>query len=196
MTGKADSHPSIFNEELILKGMQFALHAHQGQDRKVDGQPYYFHPLAVGRLLMEAGQAADVVVAGLLHDVVEDTAYSINDIEDEFGRRIAQWVNAVTEPDKDKPWRERKQAVLDTLVNAEEEVVLIALADKMDNLRSLRAAFDLQGPTVWGKFNRPKPDQRWYYQSLISLFSKRVETSGGLRLLQGLSDDFEYLFGQ
>ncbi len=196
MTGKANSHPSISKEELILKGVQFALHAHQGQQRKVDGQPYYFHPLAVGRLLIEAGGAAEVVVAGLLHDVVEDSAYTAEDIEDEFGGQIARWVNAVTEPNKEKPWRERKQAALEALANAEFEVMLIALADKRDNLRSLRAAFDLQGPVVWSKFNRPKPDQRWYYESLISLFARRVRTSGGSKLLKGIGDDFAYLFDQ
>ena len=190
------THPSITPNDLILKGLQFTVKAHRGQVRKVDGQPYFFHPLAVGRLLLEVGCAVEVVVAGFLHDVVEDTHFTIKDIRLDFGTQIAGWVNAVTEQDKSIPWRVRKQATLEDLAKAESEVILISLADKSDNLRSLRVAQSLQGPEIWDRFNRPKPDQRWYYQNLLSIFSMRVTSPGGKMLLQALRTDYSSIFDQ
>jgi (p)ppGpp synthase/HD superfamily hydrolase len=196
MTPDINTQPAISPDDLILKGLQFSVKAHRGQVRKVDGQPYFFHPLAVGRLLMEIGCTVEVVVAGFLHDVVEDTPYTIKDIGLDFGSQIAGWVNAVTEQDKSKPWQVRKQATLDVLAKAESEVIDISLADKSDNLRSMRVAQSLQGPEIWDRLNRPKPDQCWYYQNLLSIFSRRVTSPGGKLLLQDLHTDFSAIFDQ
>jgi (p)ppGpp synthase/HD superfamily hydrolase len=182
--------------DLILQAAQFALQAHAGQVRKIGGQPYFFHPLAVGRMLLEAGMEAEVVAAGILHDTVEDTRTSLDEIEARFGGRVASWVAAVTEPDKSKPWQDRKQAYLDALASADIEVVMISLADKRDNLRSLSMAIESLGADVWDKFTKPKPDQRWYYQKLLALYSDRVEERSGRILLEGLRHDFEGVFDQ
>jgi (p)ppGpp synthase/HD superfamily hydrolase len=180
----------------ILLAARFAIEVHQGQVRKIDGQPYFFHPLAVGRLLLEAGAEADVVAAGILHDTVEDTQITLADIEVQFGKRVADWVACVTERDKSIPWRERKDAYLAVLGKAPAEVLMISLADKRDNLRSLRSAVERLGVGVWDKFNRPKPEQRWYHENLISIYENRIGESAGRGMLEAYRRDFERLFDQ
>jgi (p)ppGpp synthase/HD superfamily hydrolase len=185
-----------FLHDLIQQAARFALQAHEGQVRKVGGQPYFFHPLAVGRILLEAGMETEVVVAGILHDTVEDTDVTLSEIESHFGSRVVGWVAAVTEQDKAKPWRIRKQNYLEVLSRADYEVVMISLADKLDNLRSLLAARRTHGPAVWGKFTKPKPDQRWYYQKLLILYRERITEGPGRSMVEALQRDFQRLFDQ
>lgn len=190
---RSQDHP---DQILIQQAAQFAIEAHAGQVRKVGGQPYFFHPLAVGRILLEAGMEPEVVAAGLLHDVVEDTGTTLAQIEERFGARISGWVADLTEPDKSKPWRVRKQSYLKALGSATDETVMISLADKRDNLRSLVIAAGDLGSEVWEKFTRPKPDQRWYYQELLAFYSRRILDPAGQSLLDALQQDFERLFDQ
>jgi (p)ppGpp synthase/HD superfamily hydrolase len=109
---------------------------------------------------------------------------------------VAAWVGEVTEPDKSKPWKARKQAYLTALAAADYEVLMISLADKRDNLRSLVTAIHHQGQSVWGKFTSPKPDQQWYYQELLAVYSERILQDAGRRMLEALQKDFRRLFDQ
>lgn len=196
MSDPPNTSKTRLNHDRIRQAAQFAIQVHEGQIRKVGGQPYFFHPLAVGRMLLEAGLETDVVVAGILHDTVEDTDTTLSEIETRFGSKVSGWVAAVTEQDKSKPWRVRKQAYLKSIASAEDEVLMISLADKRDNLRSLVTAIYNLGPIVWDKFTRPKPDQQWYYRELLAIYSVRVNESAGRSLLEALQADYERLFGQ
>ncbi|SDN06195.1 HD domain-containing protein [Fictibacillus solisalsi] len=155
--------------------IELASAAHQSQVRKGNGMPYISHPYMVGILLMDAGCHEDVVIAGILHDVIEDTSCTEKDIEDKFGKIVLNLVQGSSEPDKSASWEERKKHTISFIEQeATVEVCQIACADKLHNVHSLKQDMKKQGEAVWKHFNRGKDQQRWYYYSLVEALRKKV----------------------
>ena len=159
---------------MLFQAIEFATKAHRGQRRKALGVPYIYHPLTVAKILIEQGCSEELVVAGVLHDTVEDTPVTLDDIQVEFGERVAYLVESVSEPDKSATWEARKQHTIAFLENAPMDVLLISCADKLANARSLQNEFAKMGEALWQRFNRPKASQSWYYHALVDLFSRRA----------------------
>ncbi|CAM3800269.1 HD domain-containing protein [Mesobacillus thioparans] len=176
--------------DLIDKALQIASVAHEGQYRKNTKIPYISHPVAVGMILQEAGYRKELIAAGILHDTVEDTALTLNDIEREFGREIAQLVAGCSEPDKSLSWEERKQHTIDFLKNAPEEIRVIACADKLHNVRSIRLDSEKSGEEVWNRFRRGKEQQEWYYRSVL----ESLGYSTKFPILKKLKNEVSLLF--
>lgn len=123
----------IFLGETVLKALHFASIAHRDQLRRGPNKiPYISHTAAVGHILWKASYSEDVTAAGILHDVIEDTKFGYEDIEKEFGKHIADWVQDVSE-DGALPLPQRKQAYLDHLETAPLEAKAISAADLMSN---------------------------------------------------------------
>ena len=160
--------------EAVWEAIELAARAHRGQVRKGTGVPYLVHPLGVARLLIEHGLPEEVVIAGVLHDTVEDTAVTLGELEARFGAGVAGLVAALSEPDKAAPWEVRKQHTLDGLRVAPLEVVLASCADKLDNLRSLQEDLSRMGEALWGVFKRGRDQQAWYYRGLAEAFTLRA----------------------
>lgn len=175
------------NDELkmhtLFNAIEFAVQAHSGHFRKGTSVPYIVHPLAVGRILAVSGCEPDLVIAGFLHDTVEDTDVTLDEIRTNFGERVANLVAAVTESDRSAPWRARKQETLDKLQAADEDVLVLALADKIDNIRSIWNYLQREGEHLWERFNRPRGDQAWYFRSLTSCFQARIQRAPAVDLL-------------
>lgn len=160
---------------MIQEALEFACRAHAGQTRKGSKVPYLTHPVAVSRSLMEVGCGEDLAVAALLHDLVEDTAVSEADLRQRFGERVADLVREASEPDKSLPWEERKRHTLEQLAHEQdEEVLLLVLADKLDNLSQLRRDLQLEGEKVWSRFSRGHSQQKWLFDGLVEVFRKRL----------------------
>jgi (p)ppGpp synthase/HD superfamily hydrolase len=136
--------------------------------------------------LLEYGCSVVVVVAGILHDTLEDTPITFEDIRTRFGEDVANLVSLVSEPDKSEPWENRKEHTLMSLESASGEVLLIALADKLDNIQSIHRALERDGDAVWSRFRRPKEAQACYYQNLVDVFRRRVTEEPGLSLYKVL----------
>lgn len=151
---------------MIEKAKVFATEAHKGQIRKNSNTPYIVHPVRVAETLRAAGFKQEVICAGYLHDVVEDTAYELSDIEREFGEDVKEIVAAHTE-DKSKSWFERKSHTIETIKTASFEAKALVVADKLDNLQSLQHDLEREGDKVWSHFNAGYDDQKWYYQSIV-----------------------------
>ena len=114
---------------------EFAIKAHKGQKRKFDtAKPMIIHPINVANILSEYEFDDNVVAAGYLHDVVEDTKYTLKDIEKKFGQDIASLVNGATEPDKSLSWEERKKHTIENIKNLNLRHKAIVCADKISNL--------------------------------------------------------------
>ena len=124
------------------------------------------HPAAVGMLLLEHGADDDVVIAGILHDVTEDTEVDEALLEREFGVKVARLVADTSESDKSLSWRERKEHTLVHLETASSDVKLIAAADKLHNVQSIQLDVATLGDAVWQRFNASKKDQAWYYRGV------------------------------
>jgi len=165
------------DEARIQKAIKFAMVAHKGQYRKVGDIPYIWHPIEVANITMQMTHDDDVIIAGLLHDTVEDTEVTIEDIEREFGPRVRDFVSGETE-DKhpelppSSTWLRRKRESVLELLDAPLEVKIIWLADKVSNMRSFHQMYLEMGIDMWQNFNMKDPKMhKWYYTRILSLVS-------------------------
>lgn len=166
------SLPPVLCSPRINKALEFAARAHLKQIRKGTDIPYITHPYAVGMILANAGCSEDVVIAGLLHDTVEDTEVTLDDILTEFGEEVAAIVAGCSEPDKELTWEERKQHTLDELKQASLDIQFVACADKLHNISSMIEEHKRIGDEVWGRFKRGKEQQGWYFYGLLASLSE------------------------
>lgn len=149
------------------KAKMFAVAAHMGQVRKSEpDKPMIMHPISVGQLLESFGYDDNVVAAGYLHDVVEDTKYTIEDIENEFGSDISSLVMGASEPDKSLSWEERKKHTIEETRKLPLRNKLVICADKINNLEDLFLIFEKNGVRDFSAFKRGEKEQMWYYTSI------------------------------
>lgn len=149
------------------KAKLFAIRAHMGQVRKSEpDKPMIMHPIGVGQLLESFGYDDNVVAAGYLHDVVEDTKYTIEDIEKEFDSDIASLVMGASEPDKSLPWEKRKKHTIEETKKLPLRNKLVICADKINNLEDLFLKFEKSGERDFSAFKRGEEQQIWYYTSI------------------------------
>lgn len=153
--------------EQLMRAITFATIKHDGQKRKVNQEPYIAHPYRVAMRLKEHNCDSDLVIAGLLHDVVEDTDGTLDEIDALFGQKVTHLVSEVTEQEKFIPWDARKKQSIDQIRRASIDVKLIVCADKIDNLDSMLDNEMIYGDAMWHAFERGKIDQQWYYQSML-----------------------------
>ena len=156
----------------ICRAVAFATKAHQGQMRKGTDIPYVTHPISVGMLLARAGCADDLIMAGILHDCLEDTETTFEQLEDEFNENVAQIVLDCSEKDRSNTWISRKKATVTKLKDISEEACLVACADKTHNLWSMIKDYEQHGESLWSRFNATKESQIWYYRALGTVFSE------------------------
>jgi len=182
--------------ELFDKALIFAARAHRSQYRKGTDIPYITHPMAMAAMLVEMGCADELVVAALLHDVVEDTPVTLAEVETAFGPQVAELVQGVSEPDRSVSWEERKAQTLHKLREAPLAVKLLACADKLHNIRSLSRSYAEIGEPVWQRFNRGKEKQAWYYRALVESLMAGLEEPEKQPIFAALAQEVEALFGK
>ncbi len=180
----------------LFKTIEFATKAHSGDFWKNTRLPYIIHPLGVAKILIESGCSEEVVLAGLLHDTVEDTEVTLGQIENEFGKEVARLVEGASEPDKSDTWEDRKKHTIDYLKDAPMNVVQVTFADKLDNMRAIRSDYEKIGNKVFRRFNEPKNKQRWYFESLAQVFSKRIVDEPLVTLLREFKSEIAKVFGK
>lgn len=132
MATKIDQNYTYISER-IIRALEFAARAHDGQFRKDAAKtPYFSHPAGVGLILVKIGCAEDVIIAGILHDVIEDTKHTYEEIAEEFGSDVAELVKWVSIPDHVKGI-EGKKIYVENLANAPKEALLVSAADMLYN---------------------------------------------------------------
>jgi (p)ppGpp synthase/HD superfamily hydrolase len=149
--------------ERFRKAIRFAIKTHevyQKQKRKGKDVAYIAHPLTVGLILLKAGASEDVVIAGILHDTIEDSVpekkVTRTMVAERFGEKVAELVMYVTEKDKSVPWEERKRAALAEIDSFPPEAVLLKSADVIANINELLEDYDVEGDIVFTRFGAPK----------------------------------------
>ena len=177
------------------KAKLFAIRAHMGQVRKSEpDKPMIIHPIGVGCLLESYGYDDGVVAAGYLHDVVEDTKYTIDDIFQEFGSDIAELVMGASEADKSLSWEERKEISIQEIKDLPLRNKLVVCADKINNLEDLYLKFEKSGKRDFSEFKRGEEKQRWYYTSVYE--SLIVGEDPNLDIFLQLKDILDKVFYQ
>jgi len=142
--------------ELIGQALAMAEAAHAGQTRNGSGgMAYIHHPVAVAELLAEHGFSEPTVAAALLHDVVEDSDASIEDIDARFGKAVAQLVEALTEDETIEPFERRKEAHRRHVAEVGGDALAIYAADKLSNIRVLRRTLSSEGESAGEEFAAP-----------------------------------------
>lgn len=156
---------------------------HQNQNRKGTPIPYIIHPYSVALILSDYIDDEDIIVAGLLHDILEDVPnYSGDDMKKEFGEKVYKIVKEVSE-DKDPnnkgenkkiTWQKRKEDFLAILKNNSFEAMMVCCADKIHNLLSLIEDYKEQGDDLWSKFNAPNDKKMWFYEEILNILKDRL----------------------
>lgn len=151
--------------------------AHRDHVRKGSGIPYVSHVFSVMYLLSQVTDDEDILIAGLLHDTLEDVPeyYSAAQMEGDFGPRVLGLVLDLTKDDSLPGWKDRADAYLEHLEQrAHADAVLISLADKTHNLMSTLDDHAVLGESLWNRFNSTMDENRWWYAEIHRVAVQRV----------------------
>jgi len=176
---KRSEQGGITISTLLDDAIIFAVNAHSGMQRKRSSVPYILHPMEVAAIVGTMTGDEEVIAAAMLHDTVEDTPVTAEQILERFGPRVAELVASETEDKRpgippSESWRIRKEESLDVLRRStDRDVKILWLADKLSNMRSFFRAWRIKGNAVWNDFNQKDPVlQAWYYRSISELLSE------------------------
>jgi (p)ppGpp synthase/HD superfamily hydrolase len=187
---------SVSKSKRISQAVRFAAAAHSGQYRKGTKTPYVWHPLSVGRLLDKAGCSTETIVAGILHDVVEDTSITLEQVKQRFGVEVAEILEACSVSDTTMPWEIRRKRVIEKLRTAPIEAKIVSAADKLDNLRDTAADLAVEGERVWERFNRGRQRQEWYYRNVLLSLTEGSGQAADHPLVRALELEIDRVFGE
>ena len=182
---------------VLDKAIVFAVKAHAGTERRGKGFPYIVHPMEAVEIVATMTTDQELLAAAVLHDTVEDTSVTLDDIRREFGDRVAKLVeeesdvfmDGVNEADS---WHERKQAAIDRLSRASRDAKMVALGDKLSNARIIYRDFVQKGDKLWSIFHVTDiKEHEWHYRGLAAAL-KELE---GTFAYTEFTDLVEKIFG-
>ena len=170
------------NTELLDRAIIFAVRAHAGTERRGKGYPYIVHPLEAVEIVATMTADQELLAAAALHDTVEDTDVTVEQLRAEFGDRVAalveeesdQFEEGVSETDS---WHTRKRAAIERLSKASREAKMVALGDKLSNMRAIARDYAVQGDALWDLFHAKDPkDHEWHYRGLADALRELADT--------------------
>ena len=158
---------------LLEEAIIFAAQAHSGQLCKGTNTPYILHPLEAAAIVASMTDDLEVIAAAVLHDTLEDAHISVDEIAARFGERVAKLVNSETENKREdlpasETWLTRKQETVEHLRNEPDLAVkMVALGDKLSNIRAMYRDQLALGDQLWERFNQKDPNMHaWYYRAI------------------------------
>lgn len=173
---------------VLERAIIYATEKHQGVYRKGRKVPYILHPMEVAQIISTMTDDIEVMTAGILHDVVEDTDGTIDEINEKFGKRVASLVATETENKyhglpKEDTWQMRKEESLVVLRNTDDMgVKMLWLGDKLANIRSLASGYAEKGEDIWQLFHQHDPDKHlWYYKSIAEALELDLNRTGAYK---------------
>ena len=179
--------------ELLDRAIIFAVRAHSGTERRGKGYPYIVHPLEAVEIVATMTSDQELLAAAALHDTVEDTDVTVERIRSEFGDRIASLVADESDEmpegiSEEESWHDRKQAAIDRLSRAGREVKMVALGDKLSNMRAIARDYAVQGDALWNLFHvKDRAAHAWHYRGLLESL-RELEGSFAFREFEQLID--------
>lgn len=167
---------------LLDRAIVFALRAHAGTERRGKGFPYIVHPLEAVTIVATMTSDQELLAAAALHDTVEDTDVTIDQIRAEFGDRIASLVAAdsdipVQDMNAEDSWYVRKQAAIDRIAASSHDAKIVAMGDKLSNMRAIARDYVMQGDALWNLFRvKNRKDHEWHYRGLAEALHELQDT--------------------
>ena len=162
------------NTAVLDRAIIFATKAHSGTERRGKGYPYIVHPLEAVEIVATMTKDQELLAAAALHDTVEDTNVTVDQIRAEFGERVAALVASESDEmpagvSEEESWHARKQAAIDRLANASRDAKMVALGDKLSNMRAIARDYAVQGDALWNLFHvKERKDHEWHYRGLAA----------------------------
>ena len=164
---------AYLNTELVDKAIKFAVDAHANTERRGKGFPYVIHVLEAMEIVATITNDPELLAAAALHDTVEDTDVTVDQIRAEFGERIAGLVDAETTEmvaglTETESWRMRRESSIKRLAASSRDAKIVAMGDKLSNMRAIAHDYRQIRDELWNRFHAPngKLDYAWYYQGL------------------------------
>lgn len=167
----------------IDEAIKHATRLHRNQIRKDYGHtPYVSHLFAVAMMLSNVTEDEDIIIAGLMHDSLEDVPnYSYENLVEDCGERVAEIVTHVTEPldankrdDEQLPWLERKESYLVNLRNGGIESAMVSAADKIHNTESFMADAEREGNAFTSRFGSSLRNKLWFHEQVLAIVEEKV----------------------
>ena len=168
--------------QLLDRAIVFAVRAHAGTERRGKGFPYIVHPMEAVEIVSTMTPDQELLAAAALHDTVEDTDVTVEEIRREFGDRIASIVASESDTfeegvSEEESWHSRKRAAIERLSKASRDAKIVALGDKLSNMRAIARDYAVQGDAFWNIFHAKDPkDHEWHYRGLASALSELSDT--------------------
>lgn len=176
-------------EEEIL---HFIFIAFTNLKRKKEDIDLVFHSIMVGNMLKNIGCQENTIYTGYLHDVIEDTKYTYNDLKEKYGKELADNIQKLSENKEIQNYRERKEEFINRLNTYNNELILVELADKLQNLISDYHLFQVYGKESLPTEGKNYKEIKWYYTKLKEIFNERLENN---TLLERYNNIYEEYFG-
>lgn len=160
--------------QLLDRAIIYAVKAHAGTERRGKGFPYIVHPMEAVEIVATITPDQELLAAAALHDVVEDTDVKVEDLRKEFGDRIASLVAAESDVmvegvSEEDSWHDRKQAAIDRLAAAPHDAKIVAMGDKLSNMRAIARDYAQKGDALWKIFHNSDPrEHEWHYRGLAA----------------------------
>lgn len=181
----------------VDKAIKFAVDAHSNTERRGKGFPYVIHTLEAMEIVATMTSDPELLAAAALHDTVEDTDVTVGQIRAEFGDRVAsivesesdKFIDGISEEDS---WRIRKQAAIDRIENSSRDSKIVALGDKLSNMRAIARDYHKSGDSLWKIFHAPggKSDHEWHYRGLATALRDLAGTEAYTEFVNLVEDVF------
>lgn len=179
--------------ELLDRAIIFAVKAHAGTERRGKGFPYIVHPMEAMEIVSTMTADQELLAAAALHDTVEDTDVTVDQLRSEFGDRIADLVDVESDVmdegvSEEESWRARKEAGIRRLARAGRDAKIVALGDKLSNMRAIARDYAAQGDAFWSIFHTKDPKQHaWRYRALADAM-RELEGTAAFSEFESLID--------
>ncbi len=173
---------SYMDTEFVDNAIIFATKAHKNTERREKNTPYIIHPLEVLSICETMTDDKEVLAAAVLHDVIEDTDFTYDDILKEFGKRVADIVSSESDNElegynKNNPWKVNKELAIKRLQKANLDCKMVALSDKLSNLRAINRDYKTLGNKFWMRFHETDPKlHKWRFNALLACFGELSNT--------------------
>jgi len=172
--------------ELLDRAIIFAVQAHHNSERRGKGFPYIVHPLEAVEIVATITPDQELLAAAALHDTVEDTEVTVEQLREAFGDRIANLVHAESDQidgelfngeNEEQTWHARKQAAIDRLAKASHDAKIVAMGDKLSNMRAIWRDYQVKGDELWKIFHcSDKAAHEWHYRGLAESLKELEDT--------------------
>ncbi len=182
--------------DLLDRAIVFAVQAHHNTERRGKGFPYIVHPMEAVEIVATITSDQELLAAAALHDTIEDTAVTVGQIRELFGDRVADLVHA--ESDRFTPgvseedsWHDRKKAAIDRIAAAPRDAQIVALGDKLSNMRAIWRDYQIKGDELWSIFHvTDKKSHEWHYRGLAASLAPLSDTFAYREFMRLIDDVF------